>query len=326
MKVSIIIPVYNVAKWLPECLDSVLNQGWIVGKDYEVICVNDGSTDNSLEVLCGYEKDGITILNKKNGGVSSARNLGIDTAQGEYIWMVDSDDFIAPNVLPKIYQYAIKWQTDQLFIGVVSIPEITPPINLQLLTHLTKISTNSVCLSLIRRKYINQHNIRLNTSMKIGEDTLFQFHIGIHFPKTAELKDACYFYRQRSSSVMHTHNMKLHFENMKMLLKEYIEVRDKYLLNHAVNMDMIKERINRAVQVVVSDSLFCLPRQEQKKLLNQLIEKKLYPYPVFWNLLTLRYGYKIFLVNLFNLLLPYRWYYNIASEIIRLKVKNINTI
>lgn len=129
MKVSIIIPVYNVAKWLPECLDSVLNQGWKVGKDYEVICVNDGSTDNSLKVLCGYEKDGITILNKKNGGVSSARNLGIDAAQGEYIWMVDSDDFIAPNVLPKIYQYATKWQTDQLFIGVVSIPEITPPDN-----------------------------------------------------------------------------------------------------------------------------------------------------------------------------------------------------
>lgn len=159
--------------------------------------------------------------------------------------------------------------------------------------------------------------------MKIGEDTLFQFHIGIHFPKTAEMKDACYFYRQRSSSVMHTHNMQLHFENMKMLLKEYIEVRDKYLSNPAVNTDMIEERINRAVQVVVSDSLFCLPRQEQKKLLNQLTELKLYPYPVFWNLLTFRHGYKIFLVNLFNLLLPHRWYYNFISGIMRLKIKKI---
>lgn len=324
MKVSIIIPVYNVAKWLPECLDSVLNQGWIVGKDYEILCVNDGSTDNSLEVLRDYEKDGITIINKENGGVSSARNWGIDRAKGEYIWMVDSDDFIAPNVLPKIYQYATNEQIDQLFIGVVSTPEITPPYK-QLLTIRTKISTNSVCLSLIRREYINRHNIRLNTSMKIGEDTLFQFHIGIHFPKTAELKDACYFYRQRSSSVMHTHNMQLHFENMKILLKEYIEVRDKYLSNPVVNMDLIEKRINRAVQVVVSDSLFCLPRQEQKKLLNQLTEKKLYPYPVFWNLLTFRYGYKIFLVNLFNLLLPHRWYYDIVSGIIRLKVKNSDT-
>ena len=129
MKISIIIPVYNVAKWLHECLDSVLNQGWIVGKDYEVICVNDGSTDNSLEVLYDYEKDGITIINKENGGVSSARNLGIDVAQGEYIWMVDGDDFIAPNVLPKMYQYATYKKTDQLFIGVVSTPEITPLIN-----------------------------------------------------------------------------------------------------------------------------------------------------------------------------------------------------
>ena len=66
---------------------------------------------------------------------------------------------------------------------------------------------------------------------------------------------------------MHTHNMQLHFENIKILLKEYIEVRDKYLSNPVVNMDLIEKRINRAVQVVVSDSLFCLPRQEQKKLL-----------------------------------------------------------
>ena len=127
MKVSIIIPVYNVAKWLPECLDSVLNQDWEVGKDYEVLCVNDGSTDNSPEILQSYESKGITVVNKENSGVSSTRNLGIDLAKGEYIWMVDSDDFIAPHVLPKMYQYAVEKQIDQLFIGVVSTPEITPP-------------------------------------------------------------------------------------------------------------------------------------------------------------------------------------------------------
>ena len=127
MKVSIIIPVYNVAKWLPECLDSVLNQDWKVGKDYEILCVNDGSTDNSPEILQSYESKGITVVNKENSGVSSTRNLGIDLAKGEYIWMVDSDDFIAPHVLPKMYQYAVEKQIDQLFIGVVSTPEITPP-------------------------------------------------------------------------------------------------------------------------------------------------------------------------------------------------------
>lgn len=155
--------------------------------------------------------------------------------------------------------------------------------------------------------------------MKIGEDTLFQFHIGIHFPKIAEMKDCCYFYRQRSSSVMHTHNLQSHFENMKILLSEYIQVRDKNVANPAVNMDIIKARIDRAVQVVVSDSLFCLSRQEQKLLLKQLTEQKIYPFPIFWHLLTFKYGYKIFLVNLFNLLLPFRWYYNLISWIITLR-------
>ena len=65
---------------------------------------------------------------------------------------------------------------------------------------------------------------------------MFQFHIGIHFPKIAEMKDCCYFYRQRSSSVMHTHNLQSHFENMKILLSEYIQVRDKNVANPAVNI------------------------------------------------------------------------------------------
>lgn len=177
--------------------------------------------------------------------------------------------------------------------------------------------TNNVCSCLAKRDYINQHGIRLNTQMKIGEDTVFQFYMSIYSPIVAEMKDCCYFYRQRSSSVMHTHNKHLHFVNMKMMLNEYIQARDKNVSNPAVNMDIIKARIDRAVQVVVSDSLFCLSRQEQKQLLNQLTEQKIYPFPIFWSLLTFKYGYKIFLFNLFNLLLPYRCYYNTVSWMIQ---------
>lgn len=130
MKVSIIIPVYNVEKYLPECLDSVLDQGWQLGEDYEVICVNDGSTDGSLAVLQRYEDKGIRVIDKPNCGVSSARNRGLDEARGEYVWMVDSDDFISPQMLPKVYEEASGKKLDVLFPRVAMTSEITPPENI----------------------------------------------------------------------------------------------------------------------------------------------------------------------------------------------------
>ena len=92
-KVSVIIPVYNVEKYLSECLDSVVNQTL---QDIEIICVNDGSTDNSLEILKEYaEKDSrLRIINLRNSGVSVARNIGIFAALADFIMFVDADDSI----------------------------------------------------------------------------------------------------------------------------------------------------------------------------------------------------------------------------------------
>ena len=102
IKLSIIIPVYNVEKYLEECLDSVLNQTL---KETEIICIDDGSTDNSLNILKEYSKKDkrVKIITKENGGQASARNLGIKEAQGEYIAFVDSDDFIEPEMFEKLY-------------------------------------------------------------------------------------------------------------------------------------------------------------------------------------------------------------------------------
>ncbi len=97
-EVSVVVPVYNVAEYLPKCIDSILNQTF---EDYEVILVNDGSTDSSPEILAAYaEKDPrIRVLNKKNGGLSDARNEGMKLASGTYISFIDSDDFIEPDML-----------------------------------------------------------------------------------------------------------------------------------------------------------------------------------------------------------------------------------
>lgn len=106
MKLSIIIPAYNVAPYLRKCLDSCLEQN-IEKEEYEIIVVNDGSTDNSLDIIKDYvlNHQNVKLINKPNGGLSSARNAGLKMATGKYIWFVDSDDWIAeiiPTLLNKI--------------------------------------------------------------------------------------------------------------------------------------------------------------------------------------------------------------------------------
>lgn len=113
-KVSVVVPVYNVEKYLPECLDSICNQTL---SDLEIICVNDGSTDSSLEILKRYAviDNRIVILSQENGGLSVARNTGINFAKGEYIYFCDSDDKIDVKTLETLYNRAKNDDLDMLY-------------------------------------------------------------------------------------------------------------------------------------------------------------------------------------------------------------------
>lgn len=105
--VSIVIPVYNIEKYLKECLDSLVNQTF---KDFEVICVNDGSKDNSLKILNEYAKidSRFKVISQENGGSGSARNNGLRKSQGKYVQFLDGDDYFEPEMLEKLYNLAEK--------------------------------------------------------------------------------------------------------------------------------------------------------------------------------------------------------------------------
>ena len=115
-KVSVIIPVYNVEKYLGECLDSVLRQTL---RDIEIICVNDGSTDGSADILAEYaQKDSrIKIVTQPNGGLSAARNAGMDAATSKYIYFLDSDDWIVDDAMEKCFAICERDGLDQLVFG-----------------------------------------------------------------------------------------------------------------------------------------------------------------------------------------------------------------
>lgn len=119
--ISVIVPVYNVEKVLYHCIDSILNQSF---SDFELILVDDGSTDNSGKICDEYsEKDNrIRVIHKPNGGVSSARNAGIEAAQGEYICFVDSDDYLESNYLEKLIETKRKYADyDNIWCGFQTV-------------------------------------------------------------------------------------------------------------------------------------------------------------------------------------------------------------
>lgn len=124
IKVSVVIPVYNVEKYLPQCLDSCINQTL---KEIEIVCVNDGSTDKSLEILYSYAKKDprIKVVTQSNQGAGAAKNLGASATKGEYLIFVDSDDWLEPNALNLLYEKIKTDNADIVFFNCFNYYEET---------------------------------------------------------------------------------------------------------------------------------------------------------------------------------------------------------
>ena len=109
--ISIIVPIYNTEKYLNECVDSIINQTY---KNIEIILVNDGSTDNCLKICDEYAKKDkrVKVIHKENGGLSSARNSGLDILTGKYVCFIDSDDYVATTFVYDMFNLITKYNAD----------------------------------------------------------------------------------------------------------------------------------------------------------------------------------------------------------------------
>ena len=178
-KISIIAPIYNAEKTLHKCVDSILNQSY---KDWELLLIDDGSTDGSALICDEYaSKDQrIKVFHKKNGGVSSARNTGLDNATGSWLTFVDSDDFIDTTFLDSF----IKSQSCDLYItGIQFINNTTTLLPseeyikiedvIELDNLLNKLYFTVTWGKVYKNDIIQQNKIRFNINLKIGEDTDF---------------------------------------------------------------------------------------------------------------------------------------------------------
>ena len=225
-KISIIIPVYNVELYLEECLDSIINQPL---KEIEIICVNDGSTDKSLNILEKYEKKDkrIKVINQKNNGVSYARNSGLINALGEYIMFIDSDDYIFPNTLQILYDKIKTSNAELLIFGGNIFPENLPEAQWakavlsspnKTYEHFDKkiiFNERSVRPCPVNKVYssnfLRNYNFKFDTSLKLGEDQLFACTILPHITKIVFSDLKVYAYRVgRPNSAMTQNNKNLY--------------------------------------------------------------------------------------------------------------------
>ncbi|WP_446053624.1 glycosyltransferase, partial [Zobellia laminariae] len=157
MKLSIIIPCYNMELYLQECVDSLLNQE-LNTSEYEIIIVNDESKDNTLKIALDYSKENahVKVIDKKNAGVGAARNSGFDLAQGDYIYFLDPDDYLAENTLPVLLKLAIDNDLDILTFKTKSVVEKKYPVSDNLGDQLTPLTIEDGISYIAHRKHQNE--------------------------------------------------------------------------------------------------------------------------------------------------------------------------
>ncbi len=230
MLISFIVPVYNTELYLEECLDSLLDQN-ISHDEYEIICVNDGSTDSSSEILHNYASKyhNLVVIDKENGGVSSARNVGIDVAKGEYIWFFDSDDVLKSKSLLSLKSIITENKFDRIRVGMfIFNGSASHYVDDNELKTNSNATDSNVCSSLLSRSFICEHNCRFNTELAYCEDSVFMFEINSHIPTLFVVDKPLYLYRNRENSAMTSFDIvankkkiKSHFIAAKIMKEHY---------------------------------------------------------------------------------------------------------
>ena len=217
MKLSVIVPIYNVEKYLPRCLDSLLRQGMEPG-DWEVICINDGSPDNCAAILADYQQrhpDIFKVITQENLGVGEARNTGMRIARGEYIGFVDSDDFVADNGYEYLCEHFLEKKPDVLIFDGRKVDDYRIYKEEALVYYgkyifegdgvdvYNRRVQSEVWPRFYRRLFLIEHNIWFEKAN--GEDKIFNFQVFRCNPHVVLTDSSLYIYMtDNKDSIMRT--------------------------------------------------------------------------------------------------------------------------
>ncbi|MGM9767309.1 MAG: glycosyltransferase family 2 protein [Candidatus Cryptobacteroides sp.] len=227
-KLSIIIPVYNAEATVRRCVDSVLAQTFT---DFECILINDGSTDSSGSICDEYAaKDSrVRVFHKENGGVSSARNIGLDNAKGEWICFIDADDDIqnldaisTSDLTADIILFALRFVNSEGISSVDSLVPLSKQENTKenyLKAYIHYHIFNSVCAKLIRRNIIGE--LRFDPTIKFGEDALFCLRLMKSVNRIAVCNKVVYTYYYEDYGMKYQTSIKRSVKTMKQIFDAY---------------------------------------------------------------------------------------------------------
>ena len=233
MKLSIIVPVYNVEKYLDKCLDSLVNQTL---DDIEIIVVNDGTPDNSQDIIDKYKEKYPKIIKaykKKNGGLSSARNYGIKKASGRYLAFVDSDDYVDCNMFLKMYNCALEKDASIVVCDTVNVYDDGKETYIKSNLHYSLddiknyiISPPMACVRIYKKELFEKVSFKENI---FYEDLYLTPSLAALTDKIAFVEEGLYYYYQRSGSIMKqlTFNERL-LDIFDVLWHNYNNLYDKY--------------------------------------------------------------------------------------------------
>ena len=217
---SYIVPVYNTEAYVIKCLDTIIDQG-INPDEYEVIVVDDGSPDNSRAIIQEYIQthQQVRLISQPNGGLSAARNTGIDNAHGRYLHFVDSDDYLVPGMMNSLLQRAVNQNLDILFFNYQGVDMQGNPIaagkvvdfpSTQPMTGYDFLKTHSMIpyawRFLLSRDYLDKVGYRFDTSIRICEDGPFMARILPNAESVVYEDSIAYCYVNRGDSFMHNPN------------------------------------------------------------------------------------------------------------------------
>lgn len=275
VKVSVIIPIYNTQDYIERCLNSVIEQTL---DDIEIIVINDGSTDESVNVIKKINDSRISIINIQHQGQGSAKNEGIKKANGKYIYFLDSDDWIEKNTLKTMYDLAAQENYDI----VVSNYNIIKNENI------IKIRTNNEesdakkhyilcgfaqCWKLIKRQMIIDNNLLFPEDIKFEEDSAVVPLYGLVSNKIGFIDDYFYNYYIRENSLSHQKIGKKHYDNVKAityLLTKSKEINNKY--NEEIEFLIIENMLKGAYRRYVDNQTVTIETIRWMKSNSQFIK------------------------------------------------------
>lgn len=313
IKVSIIVPVYNVEKYIHKCLDSLVNQTL---KELEFIFVNDGSPDNSPKIIKEYQKKDkrIKLLNKENGGQASARNLGLEHAKGEYIAFLDSDDYVKENMYETLYNRAKKDNLDivicnNYLVYKDSLVENNPGITNKkekIISPREYITLSpSPWNKIIRHEYLNQEKFKFPEGI-IYEDLASIPLLGLSNPKVVYLNTCLHYYVQSDSSTMRNKEYKSKYEDIftaieylytNMIDKGYNKELEYMLTYHLLYLGSLNfyqyKKYNQIDKISIAMKKY-FPKWYQ----NEIVKFKFTKKQIFY--MQLFYHKKYFLINIYR--------------------------